>query len=288
MPLRDTQFAIEQWLRAPEGVAKALLDEDARQSGNEPGMAARRLSRMIQGDEALNAVGRLEIYANAYFQRIFGVLQGDYPALEAALGTDLFYDLITSYLLVHPSQHPSLRYAGARLSTFLKDHEAADAVRAKTPWASELAHLEWTRSEVFDTKDGPVLSQTDLATLAPEDFGALQLQLGPWVRRVAYAYPVADLWRPAIRGESVDAVDTTPTPVPAKILVWRKDEDPVHRILDEAEYAALAQAQTGIRFDALCVFAATRVADEDAQEEAPALAAGWLAQWLSDGLLQAA
>ncbi len=283
MALRDTQLAIDRWLRAPEGVAKALLDEDAAHPETAPGTAAQTLSEMLRGDAALDSVRRLEIYANAYFQRIFGVLQSDYPALEFALGTDLFYDLVTSYVLVEPSRHPSLRYAGARLARFLIEHEAAGGIRARAPWAGELAHLEWTRSEVFDAPESEVLSQAALATLAPESFGAIHLQLGPWVRRGAYACPVADLWRPAIRGESIEDIETGPRPT--RLLIWRKLEEPVHRILDEGEdlALALAQAPDGIRFDALCEFAATRVGEDDA----PTLAAGWLAQWLGDGLLQA-
>lgn len=280
MALRDTQRAIDRWLRAPEGVGKALRDEDAAHPDTPPGRAAQRLSELILGDSALDAVGRLEIYANAYFHRIFGVLQSDFPALEAHLGPELFSDLVTSYLLVEPSRHPSLRYAGARLAVFLEEHEAAERLRERAPWASELAHLEWSRSAVFDAVDGRVLEQSALAQLAPEEFGTLDLRLGQWVQRANYDYPVADLWRAAIRGELTESVD--PAARSMLVLIWRKNEEPVHRILEEDEAAALDRAQDGIRFDALCAFAATRVDENDA----PALAAGWLAQWLGDGLLE--
>ncbi|MFK7894410.1 MAG: putative DNA-binding domain-containing protein [Myxococcota bacterium] len=281
MSLRETQLAIDRWLRAPEGVAKALQDGDAAGAQASPGQAERMLSEMIQGDAALDAVGRLEIYANAYFHRIFGVLQNDFPALEANLGAAPFSDLVTSYLLVEPSRHPSLRFAGARLANFLNEHEAAARLRDRAPWAFELADLEWTRSEVFDTKEGAVLDQASLASLAPEDFGALELRLGAWVKRKSYEYPVANLWRAAIRGDAAESVECTPRPM--RVLIWRKNEEPVHRILENAEDSALALAQNGIRFDALCVFAATCVTED----EAPALAASWLAQWLNDGLLRA-
>lgn len=279
MALRDTQNAIDRWLRAPEGVAKALLDEDAALPDTEPGTAAHRLNQMLRGDNALDAVGRLEIYANAYFHRIFGVLQSDYPALEAALGADRFYDLITSYLLVEPSRHPSLRYAGARLPAFLENHEAAAAIRIAAPWAGELAHLEWTRSEVFDAPNGAILQQSALSQLAPEDFGDLHLQLAPWARPAAYAFPVSDLWRPAVRGESLEELHLSPRPM--HILIWRKNEESLHRILSAPEAEALDLAKSGIRFDALCAWAASRAGED----EAPALAAGWLAQWMADAIL---
>jgi hypothetical protein len=281
MALRETQSAIDRWLRAPEGVAQALLDEDSahRARGTESGTAARRLEEMLRGDDALDAVGRLEIYANAYFTRIYGVLQGDFPALEAALGRDRFYDLVTSYLLVEPSRHPSLRYAGSRLAPFLDEHEAAAGLRAVAPWAGELAHLEWLRLEVFDAPNGAALGQDAISLLAPEDFGSIQLKLAPWARPAHYTYPVADIWRPAIRDEPLDEIDMSSRP--QQLIAWRKNEEPLHRVLAPLEADALDQVQTGLRFDALCAWAADRVGDA----EAPSTAAGWLAQWVADKIL---
>lgn len=279
MALSDTQNAIDRWLRAPEGVAKALRDENAAHSETHPVAASDRLRMLLCGDNALDAVGRLEIYANAYFHRIFSVLQNDYPALEAALGKERFYDLVTSYLLIEPSTNPSLRFAGAKLPGFIEDHEAAAPIRRAAPWAFELAHLEWMRSEVFDVADGPILDQDAVSQLAPEDFGSLDLRLAPWVRSANYSHPVPDLWRAGVHGESLQEIDLSPSP--SAVLIWRKDEQSVHRTLTPLEAQALDQAGAGIRFDALCVWAAERVNEE----EAPALAAGWLRQWIGDAIL---
>ena len=49
------------------------------------------------------------------------------------------------------------------------------------------------------------------------------------------------------------------------------------------EAAALTMLGLGTRFDSLCEWAAT----ETAESEAPELAAGWLEQWIADGLLAA-
>ena len=125
MTLRDVQQTLAGWIRAPEGVAAALAEEDASSGGKGSGDATRRLEALVRSDDALDATGRLEIYANAYFHRILGVLSSDYPALQNLLGADSFHDLATSYLLVEPSRHPSLRYAGSRLPHFISSHVAA-------------------------------------------------------------------------------------------------------------------------------------------------------------------
>jgi hypothetical protein len=286
MALREAQKTLAGWIRAPEGVAVALAEEDAASAGQAQGpvrgqargIATRRLEALIRSDAALDAIGRLEIYANAYFHRILGVLKTDYPALLEALGSDRFHDLVTSYLLVEPSRHPSLRYAGARLADFLSSHVAAAGIRARSPWASDLAALEWARVDVFDVADGAVLMRESLASLAPEEFGSLLLRLGPWARPRSFAYPVDRIWTSVNRGEEM-ASEVAPSATNA--LIWRKNEAVLHRRVEGHEEGALALVCRGIRFDDLCEWAATKVGDA----EAPAQAAGWLEQWVADGLL---
>ncbi len=278
MALREAQKTLADWIRAPEGVAAALAEEDATSGGQAGGVATRRLEGLIRSDATLDATGRLEIYANAYFHRILGVLSADYPALQQALGASAFHDLVTSYLLIEPSRHPSLRYAGARLANFLLSHEAAAGIRARSPWASDLAAFEWARVDAFDAADGLVLARESLASLAPEAFGSLLLCLGPWAVLRSFEHPVERIWVSATRGEELDSEAAVGG---ASLLVWRKDERVMHRRVEPHEAAALAMVRRGIRFDSLCEWAATRIGES----EAPVHAAGWLERWLADGLL---
>jgi len=276
MSLRETQSDVSRWVRAPQGVAAALVEEEAAASGS--GSALRRLEDLIRSDEALDATGRLEIYANAYFSRIHGVLCADYPALAALLGAAAFNDLVTSYLLVEPSRSPSLRHAGLRLADFLSSHSAAAGIRKRWPWASDLAAFEWARIDAFDAADGPVLGREALASVAPSEFGDLFLGLGPWVLLRTFGHPVERLWKMGIREQGDLREDLTGD---AHVLIWRRDENVLHRSLDLQEEAALARLSLGSRFGELCEWAAVEIGEENA----PARAAAWLEQWLSDGLL---
>jgi hypothetical protein len=283
MPLRETQKALERWIRAPEGVAPALEAEDRSIPGHPSGAARRHLESLIRGDHTLESVERLEIYANAYFQRIHGVLANDYPALQSALGRDLFRDLVTSYLLVEPSRHPSLRFAGARLPDFLAAHEAAAGLRQRAPWAPDLAAFEWARVEVFDAADHGVFERNDLVGVEPEAFAALPMKLGGWVLLCGLDHPVDEIWRDRARGEARDpSLSPLVTRSRTELIVWRRHEGVRHRRVAPREQAALARVRSGIEFADLCEWAAHEVGDEDA----PALAASWLELWLADGLLQ--
>ena len=281
MPLHETQTAISQWVRAPRGVAAALEEEDASGPQRESGYAKRRLERLIRTDESLDASRRLEIYANAYFSRILGVLRGDYPALIAMIGDVAFCDLVTSYLLVEPSRSPSLRYAGLRLADFVSSHEAMAGMRERWPEAGDLAAFEWARIDVFDAADGRVLTRELVSQLAPEQFAELFLCLGAWVRLRAFDQPVLQLWRAGMSGEVSDSQGLGGE---THVVIWRQDEKVFHRSLDPLEAAALAKLSLGSRFDELCEWAAIELGDE----AAPGQAAAWLERWLADGLLVAA
>jgi hypothetical protein len=211
-------------------------------------------------------------------------LESDYPALSSAIGTHAFNDLVTSYLLVEPSRHPSLRYAGARLSRFLSSHEAAAGIRSRFVWASDLAALEWARVDVFDASDAAVMTRETLAARTPESFGSIHLRLGSWALRRRFEYSVDRIWASATR-ETLDPSSpdllAEDTKGDVRLLIWRRDEAVLHRRIEKPEADALDLLDQGIEFEGLCEWAATEIG-EDA---APALAAGWLDAWLSDAIL---
>jgi hypothetical protein len=257
-------------ITGPEGVLAALAAERLEAP----------LSSLVRSDERLSAESRLDVYANAYFYRIHDVLCEDYPQLAAALGETSFHDLATSYLAVHPSEHPSLRWVGARLAPFLRESDAAAGVRARAAWAPDLAAFEWAKGLVFDALDAPIAERGDLANVPAERFEALVLAAIPAVHLLTLAWPVDALRTDASPADlAVDAAQWTPASI--SLVIWRRSERTFYRRADALEFEALARVRDGVRFGELCAFAASRRGDD----EAPALAAAWLARWLDDGLL---
>src|SRR5450631_2447280 len=96
--LRETQQLFWRLITAPEGVDDGLRRLD---------MKSDELARVVAGDDRLDPVQRLDIYANMYFWRLLEILRGDYSALVASVGDDAFHNLVTDYLLACPSAHPS-------------------------------------------------------------------------------------------------------------------------------------------------------------------------------------
>jgi hypothetical protein len=271
--LDATQRRLWRLLTAPEGVGAAL-----REAGDPDG---RSLEGWLVSDAACGAATRLEVYANAYFTRLYEVLEQDFGALAASLGAAGLNDVATAYLLAHPPRRPSIRHAGERLAEFLAAHPAAEAFRRRWPWAADLARLETALCDAFDAADAPLLARETLAQLPPAEWSALRLRLAPSVRRLALAWPVLPLRAAYEQDAPLPAPPSEPQP--NALLVWRRDEVVRWRELDPLEAALLESVESGADFEALC----QRAAREVGEPEAPASAAAHLSTWLASGLLAA-
>jgi len=183
--LKATQTLFWGLITAPEGVRPGL-EEMVRRGEAGPS----DLEALIAGDERLPAADRLDIYANMYFYRLFDCLREDYPRLFEACGPERFHNLITDYLLRHPSEHPSLRHLGARLPGFLDGHPLG----RECPALADLARLEWARTDLFDAADSSPLTRQDLARLPQETAGSARFRLVPAVTVLRLAHDAARLW----------------------------------------------------------------------------------------------
>jgi hypothetical protein len=268
--LSETQQLLWRLITAPEGVAAALAADTDR--GGTLGIA---LARTVRSHGALDAVQRLDVYANMYFFRLLDVLKEDYPATRALLGDVEFHNLVTDYLLHHPPAHFSIREAGRHLPELLAGHR----VSTSHPCAADLARFERALNDAFDAADAPALTAAALAAVPQEDWAGLRFTLHPAVRPLACAWPVHAVRAAVDRGEP--AVD--PAPAPTRLCVWRRELTVIHRCLDVVEFAALQALAGGARFDAVCA-AASELSDEsDVPQRVAAALAGWLANgWLAD------
>jgi hypothetical protein len=162
--LDEVQALLWRLLTAPAGVgpgAEALHHEGALEGTD--------LGWLVRPSARLSPTERLDIYADMYFYRLRDCLAEDFPNLARWLGPARFHNLVTDYLLVHPSRHPSLRELGRALPGFLQARPLSSPFQA----ASGLAALEWARVDVFDETDAEPLSREDLleqATASPEGF----------------------------------------------------------------------------------------------------------------------
>ncbi len=268
MPSLDqTQRLFWKLITAPEGVAagRATLPVSDRADAD----------RLARADTRLSAVERLDIYADMYFYRIRDCLKEDFPAVAAVVGETAFHNLITDYLLAHPSTHFSLRYVGRQLPAFVRQH----ALIERWPYLADLALLEWTIMEAFDAPDAEPITPTSLATVAADRWAELRFDATPSLRMLRLQWPVHEAWARTQREEDVSEVHAAPT----VIRVWRQDLRVFHRPVDVTESAALDALTSGATFAETCESIAAVAGDAPPADRAVAL----LHNWLADGLLTA-
>jgi hypothetical protein len=225
---------------------------------------------------------RMNTYTNAYYGRLVEALSGDYPAVQALLGEEVFTALCHDYIQAHPSTHYSLRWFGQHLPAFL----AGSPLSQERPFLAELASLEWTFINAFDAADAEVLDESAVTTIAPEAWPEIRLVFHPSVYLVDYDWNILDLWR-AVRDE---AAIPTPVPLPARstCLIWRQDLTTRYRILETDEAEALKVAKQGASFAELCEIvtqALPAAEDEAGQLELALRSAGLLKTWLAEGMV---
>jgi hypothetical protein len=242
--LAAAQRRLWQLLAAPEGVRAALAEEGP--------VAEAGLEALLVGDARAGAVVRLEVYANGWFHRVAACLRGDYPALAAALGEAAFHDLATAYLLACPPRHFSLRHAGDRVAAFLaSDAGGARFLRARWPFAAELAALEGALVDVFDAADDAPLTRQALAHTPLDAWAALPLRLRACVALLRFAWPVDRLRRAADRGEPLPLDGFAPEPT--RLCVYREGDAVRYRRLEPEDADLLERARgAGTTFGALC------------------------------------
>ncbi|MBI4126061.1 MAG: putative DNA-binding domain-containing protein [Deltaproteobacteria bacterium] len=228
MNLAETQKLVWKLITAPEGVVKALEENP--------------MTRLpIKGDHRLSAAQRLDIYANMYFYRIRDALKDDFPRVLTLIGETHFHNLITDYLLAHPSEHWSLRYVGKDLPRFVTTH----SLRERWPMIVDLACFEWELIEAFDAADTTPLTREDVAGIDPSRWSELVFRPAPSFRMCTFDVRV-DL-------PSYD-------PQPVTIVFWRKGLEVVYRPVEPIEKDLLTRMREGATFGELCEIAGEKLA----------------------------
>lgn len=246
-------------------------------------LAADAIDTCFAGSATLPAAARLAIYANMYGARLTEALRDDFPATAKALGTAAFADLCAAYVRRHPSTQASLAYVGQHLAAFLRAHPGAARVDL-----ADLAALEWARASVFTAADATCAAATSLGTMAADALPTVTFTLVPALARVPVAHDITALWRALDAFEDVEDTEDdsrraalpTPCAEPTTLAVWRADFCVYHTALRPADAAALALAQQGAPFAAICDAFALLPAPIDA-----AFAA--IGGWFADGWIHA-
>jgi hypothetical protein len=197
---------IERWMQSVlmygGEVTEAILSPEASQ--HIAISSVEELSSVVLPSNALDSSSRLEIYIDAYFERLLECLGQEFQATRAALGGENFNAVAFGYLRREPSHSYTLIDLGASFPSYLIEtrlHERAAPVDATPTWGEfivELASFERTLRDVFDgpgSEGGEVLGSNQLAAIPVDDWGRLRLLPAPCLRLVQFNHPVHRFWQ---------------------------------------------------------------------------------------------
>jgi hypothetical protein len=259
--LRQTQELFWSAIVHPTSVDDFLEGADAE--------TRLRFGETFLGTPEFPASARVEIYARGYFYRLLDVLRAQFPVVAAYLGPNAFHDLVTDFLLAHPSRSPNLHDLGDPFPEFVDAHPAAGSL----PQLADFARIERALAHALDAPDGEVLSAATLSRVVPERWPTFRFV--PSVTLVEAAWDMRAAQR-ALRDES-----PLPAPQPsASTLVWRLGYVPLFRPSTPFERSAFSNLEKSCSFDELCELAEVNGLDAAALSKA-------LRGWLEEELLEA-
>jgi putative DNA-binding protein len=176
---------LELQRRMAEDVRRPLTSDCEMQGTAEDGTSTEKIAASyISPNARLSSFERLEIYNRQYWFRLVSVVSEDFPTLSAVIGTKRFDALILAYLCENPSTSWTLRDLGAKLPDFLESHPEFGGSRHRL--AVDVARLEWSYVEAFDSKQLMPLAAEEAQAIGPES----KLSLQPHLQLLELAYPV--------------------------------------------------------------------------------------------------
>ncbi len=232
-------------------------------------------SRDIVSSADAQADHRLAAYYNAYRLRLIDCLATDYAVVRKTIGEEPFEYLVLDYLMQYPSRHPSVRWIGQHLASYVRESDPANR-----EFLAELAEFEWAQGLCFDAAENQRhFSVEDMARVEPAAWPGITIGFQPHVRWLDLHCNVATYWAAVDQDET--APDFACAPVPTRWLMWRRDLQPNWRSLDVAEAWAIEAARQGTNFAELC----SGLLEWVGEDTVALTAAGFLKQWIHDDMV---
>ncbi len=263
--LSELQALLYRLITAPDGAASGLASETTLPGGG--------LGDLINGDERLSAVERVDIYANMYFYRLLDAIKEDFPVTFGALGESEFHNLITGYLAEFQPGDPSINQASRHLAEFARRVE----FHVRWPFLADLIRVERAMVEVFLGPDAEPLAAADLQATPQEEWPLIRMRSHPSLQILECEWRIDTMMR---------AFEAQGTPIgphrePASILIWRRNCEVDYRASEEPERAAFEVLRDGAEFKDVC----DAIAAHAGEQAAPVAISAMLSRWLTDELL---
>ena len=165
------------------------------------------------------------VYRNTVMSGCVDALQANFPSVARLVGVDWFRAAAATYARAQPPRDGRLLMYGETFADFLADFEPAHDL----PYLAGVARLDRLWIEAHTAEDAMAVDSAWLASLLPDQLGALRLRPHPATRwRFFDGLPIYSIWAPNRVG--TDAMDD---------IVWQGEGALLTRPVDAVGWQAL-------------------------------------------------
>lgn len=218
----------------------------------------------------------MDVYENAYRLRLIETLTDNFTGLHGLAGDDQFDKIARQYIDVVPSTHKNIRWYGDRMADFLRHHSPWNAKAV----LAEMADVDWHILLAFDAPNTPRIEEQAIMALPVKAWESLKFGFHPSVSRLDVTHNVFK-FRKQFINESREIEAPEKLPHLTGWVIWRHRLKQLYRSMQVDEAWAMDQAIQGTAFPDLC----EGLCEWIDPEHAAARAAGFLKQWVNDGLI---
>jgi hypothetical protein len=273
---------LQRWMRwiitEPRGIRAALTSSWP----HDPALAERykepeRQWDVIEEAAPLSRHDRLDVYANAYFNRLLESLAADFTTVHRVVGEEKFHDLVAHYLMRHPSQSPNIGDLGEAFPEFIKGHPVSE----QFPFLHDLASLERAIMECLYTHHLPALDVSSLQTKSQDDWATARFVLDPAIRLLNVQWPVDSLWKRREHPERL-VLPHARDLAPRYLLLFRDDNWVRVSAVDVQPWTALHMLRSGMPLAAVC----EALSKHAGRPSEPLPVKEWFSSWVTEGIVR--
>jgi hypothetical protein len=216
---------------------------------------------------------QLAVYTEGYRLRLVDAVENAYPALATLIGKREFVALAQAFITAHPSRYFNLDKYPVAFAEYV-------AGASDDPCARDLAALEGAIHDVYLREETPAIESAWAQSQTPATLATAPLALRTAAKLLALECAADDYLTSFRAGEK------PPRPAPGKqwLLVLRHKHQVRRLHVEEAEHALLSLLAEGLTLEQ--AFDDTRLAPYLEQENFAGSLTGWLARWMSEGVLR--
>lgn len=215
------------------------------------------------------------VYYNAYRLRLAEFISTDFAILRTHLGDEHFGRLVEEYVMAGPSAHRNARWYARGLPDFM---EQSDGWRTNRG-ACDLARFERALADAFDAADAPTSTAQTLHQIDAAQWPNVVLSFHPSANLLTLRRGTATLYECLAEGR--ESTPAFPSYGEETVLIWRREFEILHRIVDSDERLALTEAMSAQTFADVCSLLSFRHNGDDVS----VLIGGFLSNWFADGLI---